>query len=261
MDGLTSMNLSSHSLIGHGESDFTYQTEPEAGKVIEGILDMENSEDSKVCLRPNYPLLPVKSSNTQNSYIDNSSHFISLIPASSNLNDPGHVQADNGHPDSLSFQSDHVISIPKRVHADIQSVPSYSPVSPGVASPPLAPPSSPAWHLGPDGSKPQTVILEQPASNKHRFRYEVEGRGAGAILGVSATEEKKTFPSIQVLGYVGPARVVVSLVTHDGSLPKAHPHWLVSPGKYVSLYTIGLRCSLYCFSPERTCSVQEWSLP
>merc|ERR1712130_594926 len=77
--------------------------------------------------------------------------------------------------------------------------------------------------------KPSVRILEQPASHKLRFRYQCEGRGAGALQGQFSTSDKKTFPKIQILGYKGPAVVVVSCVTHDTDPPKAHPHNLVSP--------------------------------
>eukprot|EP00090_Calanus_glacialis_P002484 TRINITY_DN11868_c0_g1_i1.p1 TRINITY_DN11868_c0_g1~~TRINITY_DN11868_c0_g1_i1.p1 ORF type:complete len:674 (-),score=165.55 TRINITY_DN11868_c0_g1_i1:224-2245(-) len=77
--------------------------------------------------------------------------------------------------------------------------------------------------------KPSIRILEQPASHKLRFRYQCEGRGAGALQGQFSTADKKTFPKIQILGYKGAAVVVVSCVTHDNDPPKAHPHNLVSP--------------------------------
>ena len=77
--------------------------------------------------------------------------------------------------------------------------------------------------------KPTVHIIEQPASHKLRFRYQCEGRGAGALQGQFSTTGKKTFPKIQIQGYKGPAVVVVSCVTHDQDLPRAHPHNLVSP--------------------------------
>merc|ERR1719410_2158548 len=77
--------------------------------------------------------------------------------------------------------------------------------------------------------KPSVRILEQPASHKLRFRYQCEGRGAGALQGQFSTADKKTFPKIQIVGYKGPAVVVVSCVTHDSEVPKTHPHNLVSP--------------------------------
>ena len=77
--------------------------------------------------------------------------------------------------------------------------------------------------------KPSVHIVEQPASHKLRFRYQCEGRGAGALQGQFSTSEKKIFPKIQIQGYKGPAVVVVSCVTYDNDLPRAHPHNLVSP--------------------------------
>ena len=78
-------------------------------------------------------------------------------------------------------------------------------------------------------SKPYLKILEQPKSNNLRFRYQCEGRGAGALQGERSTTEKKSFPKIQIVNYTGPAVVVVSCVTHDSDPPKTHPHNLVSP--------------------------------
>jgi len=50
-------------------------------------------------------------------------------------------------------------------------------------------------------NKPHLRILEQPKSNSLRFRYKCEGRGAGALQGISSSPDKKTFPKIQIVGY------------------------------------------------------------
>jgi len=81
----------------------------------------------------------------------------------------------------------------------------------------------------PSEQKPHLRIVEQPKSNALRFRYQCEGRGAGALQGQHSTADRKTFPKIQIVGYKGPAVVVVSCVTHDTETPRAHPHNLVSP--------------------------------
>ena len=78
-------------------------------------------------------------------------------------------------------------------------------------------------------AEPHVVIVEQPASRSLRFRYKVESRGAGLLQGATSTDERKTFPKIQIRGYMGPWAVVVSCVTNDSDKPKAHPHMLVSP--------------------------------
>ncbi|XP_037072056.1 embryonic polarity protein dorsal-like isoform X2 [Pollicipes pollicipes] len=65
----------------------------------------------------------------------------------------------------------------------------------------------------------KVVITEQPASKALRFRYECEGRSAGSIPGANSTADSKTFPSVKVVNYRGPAVVVVSCVTKDP------PHW------------------------------------
>lgn len=61
-------------------------------------------------------------------------------------------------------------------------------------------------------SEPFVAIIEQPAGNAHRFRYECEGRSAGSIPGVRNSHEQKTYPTIQVQNYQGPAIVNVSCV-------------------------------------------------
>lgn len=65
----------------------------------------------------------------------------------------------------------------------------------------------------------RAIIIEQPASKTLRFRYQCEGRSAGTIPGANSTVDNKTFPSIKVEGYVGPAIVVVSCVS------KNKPYW------------------------------------
>ena len=44
-------------------------------------------------------------------------------------------------------------------------------------------------------------ITEEPAANKLRFRYAVEGRGAGAVVGEHSTKDTRTFPAIRIEGY------------------------------------------------------------
>lgn len=106
-------------------------------------------------------------------------------------------------------------------------------------------------------TQPSVVILEQPASHKLRFRYECEGRGAGALQGASSSTDRKTFPKIQIVGYTGPAVVVVSCVTHDSDTPKAHPHMLVSPA---SVGRDGCKkgvCTSHVNSPDMTVEFQH----
>lgn len=79
-----------------------------------------------------------------------------------------------------------------------------------------------------DPKRPRIVILEQPVSDM-RFRYPIEGRGAGVLRGEHSRPDKATFPKIKIVGYSGPAVVVVSCVTHDTDLARTHPHNLVSP--------------------------------
>ena len=76
-----------------------------------------------------------------------------------------------------------------------------------------------------------------------RFRYECEGRSAGAIQGASSTPQHRTCPTIRLVGYKvtptgnyrtwkltekfkGPTRVIVSCV-EENDPHRAHPHNLV----------------------------------
>jgi len=77
-------------------------------------------------------------------------------------------------------------------------------------------------------------IVEQPAENRVRFRFPIEGRSAGSIAGVTSTTENKTFPTIEIVGYKGPAKVVVSCVEdkfftelNGYKTYRSHPHNLV----------------------------------
>lgn len=91
--------------------------------------------------------------------------------------------------------------------------------------PPATIPTIPDMPI-PDVPMPEVTITEQPKSRGFRFRYQCEGRSAGSILGESSTSERKTYPTIKVCNYQGPAIVIVSCVTKDEK-PKPHPHSLV----------------------------------
>ncbi|KAK0178885.1 hypothetical protein PV327_007728 [Microctonus hyperodae] len=77
--------------------------------------------------------------------------------------------------------------------------------------------------------RPYVEIVEQPAPRAARFRYTCEGRSASSIPGIKSRINNKTFPSIRIVGYTGPAIVVVSCVTKDEPY-RAHPHSIVGKG-------------------------------
>jgi hypothetical protein len=54
------------------------------------------------------------------------------------------------------------------------------------------------------------ILKVKPSSKETRFRYECESRTAGSIKGENSTENQKTYPTIQIEGYKGPALVIVS---------------------------------------------------
>ncbi|KAK0171021.1 hypothetical protein PV328_008788 [Microctonus aethiopoides] len=75
-------------------------------------------------------------------------------------------------------------------------------------------------------NRPYVEITEQPAPRGVRFRYLCEGRSSTCIPGIKSKLNNKSFPSIRIVGYTGPAVVVVSCVTKDEPY-RAHPHGIV----------------------------------
>lgn len=57
-------------------------------------------------------------------------------------------------------------------------------------------------------------IIEQPAFKAKRFRYESESKShrGGVIPGSHSSPDSKTFPTIQIMNYNGPA--VVGIMCH-----------------------------------------------
>uniref|UniRef100_A0A665V0B6 Nuclear factor of kappa light polypeptide gene enhancer in B-cells 1 n=1 Tax=Echeneis naucrates TaxID=173247 RepID=A0A665V0B6_ECHNA len=74
---------------------------------------------------------------------------------------------------------------------------------------------------------PFLQILEQPKQRGFRFRYGCEGPSHGGLPGASSEKNRKTYPTIKICNYQGPARVVVQLVTALTSIPQLHAHSLV----------------------------------
>ncbi|XP_053673368.1 nuclear factor NF-kappa-B p105 subunit-like [Anopheles nili] len=78
-----------------------------------------------------------------------------------------------------------------------------------------------------DYSKPHLVILEQPV-DKFRFRYQSEMHGThGSLMGIHTEKAKKTFPTVELRGYVGEAKVRCSLYQVDPQRRAPHSHHLV----------------------------------
>ena len=76
-------------------------------------------------------------------------------------------------------------------------------------------------------NSPYLRIVEQPARNAVRFRYSCEGKSAGPIPGISASQTRLTYPTVQIMNYSGSrALIVVSCVTVTEPY-RQHPHHLV----------------------------------
>ncbi|KAK7916228.1 hypothetical protein WMY93_011989 [Mugilogobius chulae] len=74
---------------------------------------------------------------------------------------------------------------------------------------------------------PFLQITEQPKQRGFRFRYGCEGPSHGGLPGASSEKNRKTYPSVKIVNYQGPARVVVQLVTAFTQTPQLHAHSLV----------------------------------
>ncbi|XP_065750114.1 nuclear factor NF-kappa-B p100 subunit isoform X4 [Phocoena phocoena] len=86
--------------------------------------------------------------------------------------------------------------------------------------------------VGPKEPAPETadgpylVIVEQPKQRGFRFRYGCEGPSHGGLPGASSEKGRKTYPTVKICNYEGPAKIEVDLVTHSDP-PRAHAHSLV----------------------------------
>uniref|UniRef100_A0A182QGU8 RHD domain-containing protein n=1 Tax=Anopheles farauti TaxID=69004 RepID=A0A182QGU8_9DIPT len=79
----------------------------------------------------------------------------------------------------------------------------------------------------PDYGEPHLVILEQPV-DKFRFRYQSEMHGThGSLMGIRTEKSKKTFPTVELRGYSGEAKVRCSLYQVDPLKRAPHSHHLV----------------------------------
>ncbi|XP_064207803.1 transcription factor p65-like isoform X2 [Anguilla rostrata] len=92
----------------------------------------------------------------------------------------------------------------------------------------------------PVAENPYIEIIEQPKQRGMRFRYKIEGRSAGSILGERSNDTAKTYPSIKIHNYSGPIHMRISLVTKN--MPyKPHPHELVGKGCNNGFYEADLQ--------------------
>ncbi|XP_032117503.1 nuclear factor NF-kappa-B p105 subunit isoform X3 [Sapajus apella] len=78
----------------------------------------------------------------------------------------------------------------------------------------------------PTADGPYLQILEQPKQRGFRFRYVCEGPSHGGLPGASSEKNKKSYPQVKICNYVGPAKVIVQLVT-NGKNTHLHAHSLV----------------------------------
>uniref|UniRef100_A0A8C8TJX9 Nuclear factor NF-kappa-B p105 subunit n=1 Tax=Peromyscus maniculatus bairdii TaxID=230844 RepID=A0A8C8TJX9_PERMB len=82
----------------------------------------------------------------------------------------------------------------------------------------------PEMPMSTDG--PYLQILEQPKQRGFRFRYVCEGPSHGGLPGASSEKNKKSYPQVKICNYVGPAKVIVQLVTNGKNI-HLHAHSLV----------------------------------
>ncbi|CAO2600121.1 Nuclear factor NF-kappa-B p105 subunit [Lemmus lemmus] len=65
-----------------------------------------------------------------------------------------------------------------------------------------------------------------PPQRGFRFRYVCEGPSHGGLPGASSEKNKKSYPQVKICNYVGPAKVIVQLVTNGKNI-HLHAHSLV----------------------------------
>ncbi|XP_076998787.1 nuclear factor NF-kappa-B p105 subunit isoform X1 [Tamandua tetradactyla] len=78
----------------------------------------------------------------------------------------------------------------------------------------------------PTADGPYLQIVEQPKQRGFRFRYVCEGPSHGGLPGASSEKNKKSYPQVKICNYVGPAKVIVQLVTNGKNI-HLHAHSLV----------------------------------
>ncbi|XP_058522971.1 nuclear factor NF-kappa-B p105 subunit isoform X1 [Ochotona princeps] len=78
----------------------------------------------------------------------------------------------------------------------------------------------------PTADGPFLQILEQPKQRGFRFRYVCEGPSHGGLPGASSEKNKKSYPQVKICKYIGPAKVIVQLVTNGKNI-HLHAHSLV----------------------------------
>ena len=84
----------------------------------------------------------------------------------------------------------------------------------------------------------------------HRIvRFKTEGRGT--LHGLNSSKEVKTSPTIQIVGYQGPAKVLISCV-EESEPHRAHPHQLIGKGECkdgnFSIFIKMLSWAMLCFT-------------
>uniref|UniRef100_A0A8C0JR31 Nuclear factor NF-kappa-B p105 subunit n=1 Tax=Canis lupus dingo TaxID=286419 RepID=A0A8C0JR31_CANLU len=70
------------------------------------------------------------------------------------------------------------------------------------------------------------LALYSPLQRGFRFRYVCEGPSHGGLPGASSEKNKKSYPQVKICNYVGPAKVIVQLVTNGKNI-HLHAHSLV----------------------------------
>uniref|UniRef100_A0A182LVB2 RHD domain-containing protein n=2 Tax=Anopheles culicifacies TaxID=139723 RepID=A0A182LVB2_9DIPT len=155
---------------------------------------------------------------------------LNLSNSTGSMNYPGmgyqqqHHQSQHQHQQQQQPQQQHSIQqqhfyAPQLLNLDqeqLQSTFTYTNSSNEAFAPPDA-----------DYSEPHLVILEQPV-DKFRFRYQSEMHGThGSLMGSRTEKSKKTFPTVELRGYTGEAKVRCSLYQVDPQRRAPHSHHLV----------------------------------
>lgn len=89
-------------------------------------------------------------------------------------------------------------------------------------------------------SFPFLVIVEQPKPRGLRFRYECEGRSAGAIPGENSTPENRIYPTVKIENMDAPSAVIVVSCVSKEDPARPHPHSLTGQNCQKGVCTVKL---------------------
>lgn len=177
----------------------------------------QQHQQQQLSSSPTYSVLSMESSASSTSASENNNHYSSNSPSSTSNMSP---KSNTSETSSFNMADLNISStpylFPTSALGDDSQLPTFT-YGHGNAM------EQPRIEL----SVPHLVILEQPV-DKFRFRYQSEMHGThGSLMGVRTEKSKKTFPTVELRGFQGDAKIRCSLFQVDPNKRSAHSHNLV----------------------------------